>query len=255
MLKQMILLLTGLFFTHLSQAQVMVLIHGYHSDFSTWHTSGISRVLEQHQWRNGAHTRTPKSDKTFYTIDLPSEASIERQSDLLSHHVINLKKRHSNEAFILVGHSAGGIVARHMMVSRPNIKIDTLATIASPHMGTHRAAEALRTRNSPIGWFAPFLGLNTLNRSRDLYANLLPPRPGNLLYWLNIQPHPKAHYIAIMRGAPLRLHGDHMVSGFSQDMNHVPALKDRVYTYAINSEHSLTPADGIILLKALKEKS
>ena len=50
-----------------------------------------------------------------------------------------------------------------------------------------------------LGWFTPFLGAHTLNRSQGLYQDLARERPGSLLFWLNRQEHPPARYVAVVR--------------------------------------------------------
>ena len=47
------------------------------------------------------------------------------------------------EKLILVGHSAGGVVARLVVLGNNPYRVDELITIASPHLGTVRAAQGL----------------------------------------------------------------------------------------------------------------
>jgi triacylglycerol lipase len=151
-----------------------------------------------------------------------------------------------------VGHSAGGVVARLFMVQYGKPKVRALITIASPHLGTEAAELGLMTSLSPLGFFAPFVGAGTLNRSRGLYADLTPERPGNLLYWLNRQAHPDSTYISVVREGKA-LFGDLVVPAYSQDMNHVFALRGRSEVVRTKDGHGLERPDARLLVKLLKE--
>ena len=75
----------------------------------------------------------------------------------------------------------------------------------------------------------------------------MPPAPGNMLFWLNQQPHPDIRYTAIMRVGRVTMPGDHMVPPMSQDLSRVPALAGRVKTYAMAQGHLLTAQDGDLI--------
>ena len=114
----------------------------------------------------------------------------------------------------LVGHSAGGVVARASMVKYPSLNVATLLTIAAPNRGTDAAETGLQVGNSPLSWFTPMMGAGTINRSQGLYRELVRERPNNYLGWLNHQKHPKARYISVVRAS-----GDGWVPVWSQDLN------------------------------------
>lgn len=210
--------------------KTVVLIHGYLGDASSWYNHGIVAALQGYD---------------TYTVNLPSEAPLVVQAQYLDVYLRDIKARHPQNSLVLVGHSAGGIVARLVMV-RSGIPIQGLITISSPNLGTDKAELADNISNSPLAWVAPFLGLNTINRSRYLYRDLMREHPSSLIFWLNRQPHPKAFYASIVR-----ISGDKWVPAYSQDLNNVPALRGLATTITSVGTHSLQPADGIVLVDLL----
>lgn len=252
MLKQILtLLLISLLSLPSYAGHTLVLIHGYLSDGSAWQSSGIVQALQPAGWSNAGHLSpnapepsrivpTPL-ERYIYTVTLPSEAPLGVQAQRLDFYLRHLRTRHPNNSLILVGHSAGGVVARLVMVVS-GIPIQGLITIASPHLGTDKAELGTGLSNSPFSWVAPFLGLNTINRSKGLYRDLTRESPATLLFWLNRQPHPKAFYVSIVR-----VKGDQWVAPYSQDMNDVPALRGKAMTVTSVGTHSLQTTDGSLL--------
>ena len=248
-----------------AQADTLLLVHGYFSGVSAWTENGITKTLENAGWHDGGqitatarglhpvYTPNTTNPQRFYLADLPSEAPLMVQADMLSQIALTLKKRHPNEKTILVGHSAGGVVARLAMVKNKALDIYGLITIAAPHLGTDTAEAANLIANSPMGMVAPFLGAGTLNRSRQLYADLVRERPGTLLFQLNRKPHPKAHYVAIIRQEAFALWGDNTVPAWSQDMRNVPALKGKTQAMTGGDEHGLEREDGQRILAILQQ--
>jgi len=235
--------------------QTLVLIHGYLGDGSTWRPVGIVSTLQPAGWQDAGHlfpggplpggiAKNPL-ERYIYSVTLPSEAPLAAQAQQLDFYLRHLQQRHPDNTLILVGHSAGGVVARLVMVVS-DIPIQGLITIASPHLGTEKAEWATLLSNSPFSWMAPFLGLDTINRSKGLYWDLSREHPTSFLFWLNRQPHPKASYISIVR-----LGGDDWVPPYSQDMNDVPVLRGLATTVTTAGNHSLHPADGPLLLSLL----
>jgi len=218
----------------------LVLIHGYLGDGSTWQATGIVSALEAAGWQEAGHL-----ERYVYTVTLPSEAPLAAQAQWLDFYLRQLQKRHPKNSLILVGHSVGGVVARLVMVVS-GIPVQGLITIASPHLGTDKAEWGSMLSNSPFSWFAPFFGLDTLNRSKGLYSDLVREHPASLLFWLNRQSHPKAFYASIVRA-----NGDKWVPAYSQDMNDVPALRGLAMTVTSKGTHSLQVADGPLLISLL----
>ena len=243
---------------------VLVLVHGYLGSASSWESSGVNDILEQHGWQR-AGVATPrglipqkgaKAENKVYTVELPSIAPIAVQTDLLRREIQAIQALHPEVPLVLVGHSAGGVVARLLLVQEavPNAK--ALITIASPHLGTTRALEALDATDDPF----PFSMLkdffageiyDLVRDSRGVLVDLTPASPGNLLYWLNAQPHPDITYVSILRPGPAGL-GDELVPSFSQDMNNVPALAGKSLTHSLPIGHALQPMDGEKLVEILR---
>ena len=227
-------IITFIFISFLSASsyagKTVVLVHGYLGDDSSWHANGIVAALQHYD---------------TYTVNLPSEAPLVVQAQYLDVYLRDIKAKHPQNSLVLVGHSAGGVVARLVMV-RSGIAIEGLITISSPHLGTDKAELAYNMSNSPFAWIASFFGLNTINRSRDLYRDLMREHPSSLIFWLNRQPHPKAFYASIVR-----IVGDKWVAPYSQDLNDVPALRGLATTITSVGTHHLQPADGAILVDLL----
>lgn len=267
----LLMVLSSFIFTVLeAQANVLVLAHGYLSDASVWENTGITKQLEQNSWQRAAILSTGPmgvrmlpgpgqlADNKIYLAELPSTAPLGIQADHLQAILLFLTTRHPNEKIILVGHSVGGVVARLVLVRSQVPNVAALITIASPHLGTPLAEEALDATSSiwPVEMFKDVFGgssYQTLKYSRGLYIDIVRPWRGSLLYWLNGQIHPPIKYVSIVRNQPFVLWGDLLVPGTSQDMNNVPSIAGRSKLYTIASGHVLNPGDGLLLIQILKE--
>lgn len=247
-----------------AMADVLLLLQGYRGDGSEWRYSGVSTELAAAGWQDGGHlwfgargvqgNRPRGSGARFYTVALPSEAPLAVQAQALQGYVEHVSHAHEGEALWLVGYSVGGVVARYYMVQHPQQVIRGLVTIATPHLGTDTAELGLAAGQSPLGWVTPMLGAGTLNRSQALYAELARERPGTLLFWLNRQPHPQALYVSLIRpDGSWWGSGDSVVPAWSQDMNHVQALRGRGRSVVVGGEHALNRADGRVLVELLRK--
>ena len=253
-----------------ARADILVLIHGYLSDANVWETTGINDVLAANGWqRAGLFVGSAQGPQLFvksynekgnkvYVANLPFEAPVDVQTDALNQILSIIRQRHKNEKIILAGHSAGGLIARAVLVKYPPNNIRALITIASPHLGTYRAYQALKiTRNDgPFDLIKRFIGGNdyvSLKHSRVLMADLLPAHPGSFLDWLNQQTHPNIPYVSIIRTNPQGIPGDSLVPGYSQDMNNVPALHGKSAVMTTPTSHYLTHDDAFTLLDVLKK--
>jgi len=252
------------------RADVLVLVHGYLGGARSWDESGVTAVLQQHDWqRAGTYVAGPAgvqlvaapdvlAERKFYAVDLPSEAPVLVQVYLLREVLSAINAAHTGEPVILVGHSAGGVVARTALVRGGSENVKALITIASPHLGTARAEQALDATDVPfpLSVITDFFGGDsyaTLMRSRSLYVDLVRPRPGTLLYWINGQAHPDIEYFSIVRGQPRAGWGDNIVPAYSQDMNNVPALRGRSSRIVIPTAHGLEPVDGSVIVNLLAD--
>ncbi|MBF0583420.1 MAG: alpha/beta fold hydrolase [Magnetococcales bacterium] len=253
-----------------AQANVLVLAHGYLSDASAWEGSGIAAQLEQNGWHRAGILMTgpagvrmvpgagQAANNKVYLAELPSTAPLGIQADHLQAMLHFLTLRHPKEKIVLVGHSVGGVVARLVLVRSQVPNVAALVTIASPHLGTPLAEEALDATSSiwPVEVFKDIFGgsgYQTLKYSRGLYIDIVRPWPGSLLHWLNRQHHPAIKYISVVRNRPFILWGDLLVPGASQDMNNVPPVAGRSTLYTTASGHVLNPGDGMLLVQILKE--
>jgi len=268
-LLALLVLVTGLF-SLMARADVLVLIHGYLGSAHSWDQSGITTILQQHNWqRAGVYIAGPagiqlipaqgmQAEQKFYAVDLPSEAPVPVQVYQLREILGAIGKTHGNEPVILVGHSAGGVVARAALVRGDAGNVKALITIASPHLGTIRAEQALDATDIPfpLSVMTDFFAgeaYDTAMRSRSLYVDLVRPQPGTLLYWLNGQPHPDIEYFSIVRGQSEFGQGDYVVPTYSQDMNNIPALQGRSSLINIPVHHGLEPVDGSVIVNVLSD--
>lgn len=245
-------------------AQTLVLLQGYLGSANAWRETGVTGQLEQAGWADAGrlHFRGHQiaglghpadQGRRFVTVELPTEAPLMVQEQVLAAYIAELRSAHPGDSLGLIGHSAGGVVARLYMVRHPDAPVSLLVTIASPNLGTESAELGLMAGRSPFAWIAPMLGAEVLNRSQGLYYDLARENPGNLLGWLNRQPHPEAAYVSVVRrrdGGLLGL-GDMVVPDWSQDLNGVIALRGRARTVYSDLGHGLGPDDGGALLYIL----
>lgn len=261
-----VVLLVGL--TQSARADVALLVHGYLGNAGSWEFSGINAVLAGNGWLpagvilpgpGGATLPPPfnqQAAKKVYAVELPSTAPLMVQSDILIGALRAVRSRHPKESITLVGHSAGGVVARLALVRGGADGVSRLVTIASPHLGTERALEALDATQDggPVGFFKDVVGgsgYRAVKHSWPVLIDLSPAVPGSTLFWLNGQPHPRIQYVSIMRAAPFGL-GDLLVPGFSQDLNNVAALRGQAKSFVVPADHTLVAADGTMLASILR---
>lgn len=249
----------------------MVLVHGYLASADSWEISGINSLLEANGWkRGGLITSAPATvspvfigpgqdaDNKVYTVDLQADAPIAVQTDQFLGMLATIQTMHPGESLVIVGHSAGGIVARNALVIGNVANVKALITIASPHVGTSLANRAIDATDES-GLFGGLKsifggdGYDTLRRSRGLLFDLAHPYPGSLLYWLNAQKHPDIQYVSVVRLNPVGFAGDELVPGYSQDMNNVPSLQGSSSVYITPAGHTLVAQDGATLLQILNE--
>jgi pimeloyl-ACP methyl ester carboxylesterase len=253
-----------------ARGDVLVLVHGYLASADSWELSGINNLLDANGWKRGGlissspGTVTPvyvgpgyDADNKVYVVDLPAEAPIVVQTDQFLGMLATIRAMHPDESLIIVGHSAGGVVARMALVRGQPENVKALITIASPHVGTTRANQAIdATDESGLFGFAKSIfggdGYDTLRRSRGLLFDLAHPYPGSLLYWLNAQTHPDIKYISVVRLNPVGFTGDELVPGYSQDMNNIPAMQGKSSVIVTPAGHTLGAQDGTVLLQILE---
>ncbi len=240
----------------IASAKVIIFVQGYEENGSEWRTHGVTAPLVASGWSDGGHLfnngfgvapqpQTVGGDR-FYTIALPTEASLRFQLQVFARYVDAVNQRHQGESIILVGHSVGGVLARLHMVQNPQIPVAALVTIASPHRGTGLSEAGLMVGQSPLSWGLPFIGADSINRSQGLFFDLEREVPGNFLFGLNRDRHPVSRYLSVIRN-------DWVVAPESQDMRFVAALLNsgQVQTIYSAGDHELNPGDGLILVDFL----
>lgn len=253
--------LLQLFSCHWISAKTVVFIQGYQSNGYQWRSEGIVPLMVASGWKDGGHIVTGRNgielrppfvgvakQGTLYTIALPTEAPLMYQLQYLQAYMASVMSKHQKEPLYLVGHSAGGVLARLFMVKNnvQNQSIEGLITIASPHLGSEASEMGLAITQSPMSMMLPFMGADSINRSQELFYDLSPESNGNLLFWLNRQPHPPSKYVSV-----IRRDGDFFVTHYSQNMNKVYALQGKAKVFYAPGGHSLVSTDAPIILKLL----
>ena len=243
-------------------ADIAVLVHGYQLSGHYWRERGVVNQLHAQGWYDGGHfTYGPQgvmgpstrgqAVNTTYTLDLPDEAPIAYQAGVLNKYLQTIRRMAPDEKLILIGYSAGGVIARATMVLHPEQRVSKLITITSPHRGTEAAYFANLMARSPMGEMADWIGLDSLPRSKHLFADLKPEERGSFLYWLNRQPHPWASYVSIIRAEPRFSGGDALIPIRSQDMRYIPAIGRRAKVVPTPGDHELRARDGYVLAQIL----
>lgn len=242
------------------QAKTIILVHGYLADGASWYTTGVTKKLMQAGWKDGGGygyraqgMLTPRAPwlkgDAFFTVDLPSKAPIKVQTSYLSQYLEHLHTIRK-EPFILIGHSAGGIVARYYLIHPTHVPTRALS---SPHLGTPTADLALLASNSPLGIMLEIAGQN-MRDSRGLFADLKEAKPNTFLYWLNQQPHPRIPYVSVIRSATSKRKidkYDFIVPAKSQNMNNIAQLRGKSWPYLTQENHFLSMKDGSSLVDIL----
>lgn len=267
-MKKLLLLLafaSTLGITPLS-AKVLLLLPGYHENAIDWHRYGVTQPLMANGWGDGGPLLTnmygvviaPRpqqtaTENTFYLAELPTEAPLEIQQRVIGQLVQWIGSKHAGEPLHLAGHSAGGVAARLFMVRNPQVRIASLTTISAPHLGSGLSEAGLLAAESPLSPILPFMGAQSLNRSEALLRDLSRESQGNILTWLNRQPHPQSRYISVVRRSGSFLNGgDWVVHATSQNMNFVVALQGRSEVVMSRGDHDMNPGDGMVLLNVTK---
>ncbi len=243
------------------KADILVFIHGFDSNSTTWRKNGIVPQLQMLGWQDSGNlilnpagqvlASQPPELKPFrmVTVDLPSTAPIQVQAGLLLRYIQFLQQQSPNEKnIVLIGHSAGGIVARYLMVTQPQLPISKLITIASPHRGSGMAEAVELASKMYIGDMFSMIGEDSIKDSEELMNQLQREEPGSFLFWLNRQPHPPAKYYSIIRMYGKFPNKDYLVPRENQDMRLVPGIRDGVLSFGSYGKHELHPRDAALII-------
>jgi len=276
--KNLIFILILLNSVNTARSEILILVHGWSANANTWIQSGVVANLAANGWENAGLVKSlpnyhinyipaygKNARKKVYRVDLPAEAPIAIQASHLMAEINFIHMLYPTESINIAGHSAGGIVARLVILQKNELPITSLITIASPNLGTHRAVDALNLiHEKPL--FCPGPGLefaktmfagnnyNYLKYSQNVLIDLQPENFNNLLGWLNKQNHPNIKYHSVIRVNP-GLSGDELVPAFSQDLNQIRSLRGKANSYFTQTGHSLNAADGILLANILNHKT
>ena len=262
-----ILAISLLLFPTTLWAQTVVLLHGFQGNGMDWREDGITQTLQQQGFVDGGDLIfTPrgiynplptavfptKPERMVYTLELPPRAPILLQAQWLNLYLQQIYAQRQ-EPLTLVGHSAGGLVARSWLVQFATVPVDTLITIATPHLGTPRANMASAATNTPMTLLAEVMGFSEwTEEAQDLYRDMRTEEPGRFLYWLNHQPHPAIRYVSVARDdKPRPDQFDFVVPTYSQNMNNVFALAGKAEYWVSGDGHSLDNEDGLLLARLL----
>ena len=247
-----------------AHAETLLFVHGHLGGAQNWRSTGITARVAAAGWHDagtlslrsgrithrGAHG---SAAQRFFTLQLDGQTELQRQAASLSRYVAWVRARYPRTPVILIGHSAGGLVARLYMVQNPAANVAALITIATPHLGTPFAQVGELVERTPLMWLAPLMGVTELRGALGLYRDLAVEQPGNFLYALNRRPHPPARYISVVREAaasgPV---GDLLVPVWSQDMRSVEALRGQARTLRNTGTHALSATDGPVLIRLLQ---
>lgn len=249
-----LLLLYGLL-TGTVYAGTVVLIHGFQGQGMDWRKQGVTPVLQASGWADAGHyswdrngirswiNQSARAPQVFFTVDLPGSAAIGTQARVLNDYLQAIYQVR-NEPIMLVGHSAGGVVARYWLVTYNTLPMNTLMTIAAPHLGTPLANAADLLNTTPLARMANVAGVSALKEARHLARDLREEASGNFVYWLNRQQHPAIRYVSVIRDSERPDNADFVVPPHRQNMNNVLALRGQSYAIRSQRDHFLSVEDG-----------
>lgn len=231
-MKNLITIVALSFLSTASMASTVFLINGVGSPVS-WINTGIYDNLSKNK------------DLKVNVFATPYHLSIQAQSQLLLREI----SKGSGPIF-LIGHSAGGIVARHALLSmnqKGKDRVMGLITVATPHRGSSIARTNNFINNKiPFGdFFTKFISKKS-SKSRYVSAQLMDSSP--LLMHMNNLEHPGSTcYVSIVkRGGKLN---NYFAKPYSQDMNNINNIN--AGTLYSKTGHDLHESDYLLIRRAM----
>lgn len=270
-LKLLVTVHLCLAFSAVAQAKTIVLVHGMLSDETEWFKSGVGTALIKSgysykgnlprsnnkliQYQNVSHSLSA-DQPAFYTIKLDWFLSIEEQSFRLAES-INQITEHRKEDVTLIGHSLGGVVARHYLIEaeKRNLKVgvEHLITIASPHLGTPWAWMAWQALQTPAKQLLSPISPIPLSRAEQMLFEISSFPQRNLIHRMALEDHPNIRYTSIVHRMDItKGKFDMFVSPDSQNMNKLHALQGKATNYEIAGQHGLSINDAWLIVKILQ---
>lgn len=201
----------------------------------------VSGVTSENSWiKTGIATQLNKSHKVFIP-NIPFNLPIQTQSKLLNSYIKDIKGD-----IILVGHSAGGVVARNVVVNGSNDNITHLITIASPHLGSSIASTSTLLNSIP---FSSFISKPLFSDSYYAQAPIQQLMPNSrIITQLNKQEHPNICYSSVIKTGGMI--NNSFADIASQNMNLIQSIdSDRFFS---KNGHALTPDDYFYIINSIK---
>lgn len=202
----------------------------------------LNGMTETNSWKKNNIDQNLSSKHNVKVLRLPYRESIQFQSAYLNEFLQGV-----DGDIVLVGHSAGGVVARNVLVRSGNKNIKSLITIASPHSGSDLAGIG-----SVLNEKIPFGNMFSKMILPDEHSAYIPMRQLNndslFLNSLNNLRHPESCYVSIIKtgGAVNNAYAD----TDSQNLNNIFGIfnsgnfSNVVFS---NTGHSLHPSDVVLI--------
>ncbi len=196
----------------------VLLIPGYGSKALMWEESGIIEKLVANGYKYGGSvkaldfnikqdfTQEFKKGDIYNLVFSDSTQTVENLSNELAIVIKGLREKTNNDNFLIVAYSMGGLIARNYLVNNFNDNyVETLITLATPHLGSY-LANILYASTLVVGGsdtkaaqaIIDVFGIHSeisINTLKDLVAS----GKDSFLHNLNMQPHPEnINYVSII---------------------------------------------------------
>lgn len=254
----------------------VVFIHGLCSDSETWATT--KDVMQDKGWTFGGTMKDPMdlfevnlhpANADFYLLNFADQSlqngieSWASELQLYLQRIDQFRTQHGvpSSKFTVIGHSAGGLVARYYLQKRYRGNINHLITYGTPHLGTEtvmfrRLVDYFLTF-FPVYYVSDSLCWNPVAMEESLGVTEMVPN-STFLTDLNSQPFPTdVQYTALVGDFSVSsgcLDSDCIVSTASQNMQRLPKppRADLIAVRTVvNRDHTTQTSDANNILWAL----